>query len=124
MTATPAYIEIRGSGPPELFPLDGSRVTIGRSEDNDVVLGDDKLVSQIHAVIECYGSSYALRDLGSSNGTFVNGHSLVGEKSCGPATRSVSGVPKSCSRRRRRLLVSARTRAPNRPSSRHGNGMS
>ena len=80
VTATPAYIEIRGSGPPELFPLDGTRVTIGRGDGNDVVLRDDRLVSNVHAVIECYGSSYALRDLGSSNGTFVNGHSLVGER--------------------------------------------
>ncbi len=79
VTATPAYIEIRGSGPPELFPLDGTRVTIGRGDGNDVVLRDDRLVSNVHAVIECYGSSYALRDLGSSNGTFVNG-SLAGER--------------------------------------------
>jgi pSer/pThr/pTyr-binding forkhead associated (FHA) protein len=78
--ATPAYIEIRGAGPPELFPLEGTRVRIGRSEENDVVLRDDRLVSQLHAVIECYGSSYALRDLGSSNGTYVNGHTLAGEK--------------------------------------------
>jgi len=80
VTATPAYIEIRGSGPPELFPLEGTRVTIGRSEENDVVLRDDRLISHVHAVIESYGHSFALRDLGSSNGTFVNGHSLAGEK--------------------------------------------
>lgn len=76
----PAYIEIRGSGPPELFPLDRDRTTIGRSEGNDVTLRDDRLVSHVHAVIESYGASYSLRDLGSSNGTFVNGQSLVGEQ--------------------------------------------
>jgi pSer/pThr/pTyr-binding forkhead associated (FHA) protein len=80
VTATPAYIEIRGSGPPELFPLDGSRVTIGRSDGNDIVLRDDRLVSHVHAVIEAYGASFALRDLGSSNGTFVNGQGLAGER--------------------------------------------
>lgn len=81
----PAYIEIRGTGPPELFPLDRQRVTIGRSEGNDVILRDDRLVSHMHAVIECYGeSSYGLRDLGSSNGTFVNGNALVGEQALRP----------------------------------------
>ncbi|MGH9277762.1 MAG: FHA domain-containing protein [Acidimicrobiales bacterium] len=75
-----AYIEIRGTGPPELFPLDRDRITIGRGEGNDVALAGDRLVSNVHAVIESYGASYALRDLGSSNGTFVNGQSVVGER--------------------------------------------
>jgi DNA-binding SARP family transcriptional activator len=76
----PPYIEIRGSGPPELFPLDRDRVTIGRGDGNDISLRDDRLVSLVHAVIESYGASFTLRDLGSSNGTFVNGKSLVGER--------------------------------------------
>ena len=76
----PPYIEIRGSGPPELFPLDRDRITIGRGEENDVPIRGDKLVSHVHAVIESYRSSFALRDLGSANGTYVNGHGLVGER--------------------------------------------
>ena len=51
----PAYIEIRGSGPAELFPLDRALITIGRGEQNDMALRDDRLVSQVHAVIESYG---------------------------------------------------------------------
>ena len=80
----PAYIEIRGAGPPELYALDQERVTIGRGEGNDVVLRDDRLVSHVHAVIESYGPSFTLRDLGSSNGTFVNGQALVGERALRP----------------------------------------
>ncbi|MFP5318623.1 MAG: FHA domain-containing protein [Acidimicrobiia bacterium] len=80
MTATPAFIEIRGAGPPELFPLDRERITIGRGEHNDVALPNDRLVSHVHAVIESYGASFTLRDLGSSNGTFVNGQALLGER--------------------------------------------
>jgi len=76
----PPYIEIRGSGPPELFPLDRDLITIGRGEENDVPIRGDKLVSHVHAVIESYRSSFALRDLGSANGTYVNGHGLVGER--------------------------------------------
>lgn len=75
-----AYIEIRGAGPPELFPLDRDRTTMGRDEANDVALRDDRLVSQVHAVIESYGGSFTVRDLGSSNGTFVNGQAIVGER--------------------------------------------
>lgn len=80
MTALRAYIEIRGSGPPELFPLDRDRITIGRGDENDVALRDDRLVSNVHAVVESYGASFTVRDLGSSNGTYVNGHRLVGER--------------------------------------------
>ncbi len=76
----PAYIEIRGAGPPELFPLDRERVTIGRADGNDVPLRDDRLVSHVHAVIEVCGPSWTLRDLGSSNGTFVNGQVVTGER--------------------------------------------
>src|SRR5688500_4518977 len=54
VAAMPPCIEIRGSGPPELFPLDRDRITIGRGEENDVPIRDDKLVSHVHAVIESY----------------------------------------------------------------------
>ncbi len=48
---------------------------VGRSLDNDVVLEDDASVSGVHFQIECDQDAgvYRLRDLGSRNGTFVNG---------------------------------------------------
>ena len=49
------------------------RLTIGRAEDNDVVL-NDLLVSRRHAELRSSPSSdFELVDLGSDNGTFVNG---------------------------------------------------
>lgn len=78
--AVQAYIEVRGHGPSELFPLESKRLIIGRDESNDISLGRDKMVSHTHAAIEPYGASYALRDLGSSNGTYVNGQRLVGDR--------------------------------------------
>ena len=78
--AVPAYVEIVGAGPPELFPLDRPRVTIGRGQGNDVCLRTDRLVSEMHAVIEFYGASFTVRDLGSSNGTFLNGRRLTAER--------------------------------------------
>jgi hypothetical protein len=50
---------------------DGLR--IGRADENDVVLRDGR-VSRTHARIVDAGGGFALEDLGSSNGTFVDGH--------------------------------------------------
>ncbi len=53
------------------YPL-GSKTTLGRHPANTLRLADRE-VSKEHAVIELVGNSFVLRDLGSSNGTFVNG---------------------------------------------------
>jgi DNA-binding response OmpR family regulator len=49
--------------------------TIGRWEDNDVVV-DDRWVSRNHARIRREGERYVLEDLGSRNGTLVNGRRI------------------------------------------------
>ncbi len=48
------------------------RLTIGRGNDCDLVL-DEPEMSRKHAMIENSGDGLYLRDLGSANGTFVNG---------------------------------------------------
>ena len=48
-------------------------ITIGRAPENNVVFDDDLLVSRRHAVLRRADSRWELVDLGSSNGTFVNG---------------------------------------------------
>lgn len=48
-----------------------SRVTIGRHESNDLQL-DSRTVSNYHAEILCESGALTLRDLGSTNGTFLN----------------------------------------------------
>jgi len=55
----------------KIVPLRG-RLVIGRGSDCDLVL-DEPEMSRRHAVIENSGDGMFLRDLGSSNGTFVNG---------------------------------------------------
>ena len=62
--------------------IDKSPFRIGRSEDNDLCINDD-LSSRDHALIEKVSSKqnprlshYVLRDLNSTNGTFVN-HSPI-----------------------------------------------
>jgi hypothetical protein len=47
-------------------------ITIGRSPDNAIVIGDPS-VSSRHAQLQLVGETYRLKDLGSTNGTRVNG---------------------------------------------------
>lgn len=58
------------------FPLaDGSPVIVGRSSDLDMVLVEE-MVSRKHARIELRGGVVHVEDMGSTNGTFVNGERI------------------------------------------------
>ncbi|MFO0744387.1 MAG: sigma 54-interacting transcriptional regulator [Myxococcota bacterium] len=59
-----------GNGPSQ--PFDRRLVFLGSAPDNDVVV-DHPTVSRVHARLEYDGSGYLLRDLGSKNGTWVDG---------------------------------------------------
>ncbi|MFI5274009.1 MAG: FHA domain-containing protein [Ktedonobacterales bacterium] len=54
-------------------------VAIGRSPSCDIVLDGDELASRRHGLIRAKGDGYTLVDLGSSNGTYVNGYEIHGE---------------------------------------------
>lgn len=54
-------------------------MTVGTLESNDVVLDADG-VSRVHAVLERFGDTWSVRDLGSRNGTFVNGARIIGDR--------------------------------------------
>jgi len=63
----------RGSESGRVWPLDRSRpISIGRNEDCDIVL-PDRQVSRYHARISWNGERFMVEDLGSKNGTHVNG---------------------------------------------------
>lgn len=53
--------------------------TIGRAADNTVSFAGDSNISRYHAEIENRGSGFYLIELGSSNGTTVNGSRVVSE---------------------------------------------
>lgn len=68
----------RGSEAGRRWPLERSRVlTVGRSEECDIAL-PDRQVSRYHARISWRSDGYYLEDLGSKNGTHVNGEEVHG----------------------------------------------
>jgi predicted component of type VI protein secretion system len=74
MPATGAFkLVIRqGPKPNQTFELDKEVYSIGREVGNELVV-EDAQVSRRHARLTQQGNSYLLEDLGSTNGTFVNG---------------------------------------------------
>ena len=67
------------------YALTGLIKEIGRSEECDIALPDDS-VSRVHARLDRNGEGWMLVDLGSTNGTFVNGQ-RVGEAPLEPGDR-------------------------------------
>ena len=55
------------------IPLESPPITIGRSDDNRVVLSPETAASRHHAEFTEDDGLWAVRDLGSLNGTYVNG---------------------------------------------------
>jgi predicted Zn finger-like uncharacterized protein len=67
---------INGPDAGSVFRVEKPRVTIGRSN-ADLTLNDTE-ASRNHAAVEIRGLAYTLVDLGSTNGTLVNGEKIAG----------------------------------------------
>jgi pSer/pThr/pTyr-binding forkhead associated (FHA) protein len=65
------------------LPIKVPVVNIGRGDYNDVVIADPS-VSTMHAKLQRRDAIWILTDLGSTNGTFVEGERLSGEAPLGP----------------------------------------
>ena len=61
------------------YPLLNDSITIGRKEDNGIVI-DNLAVSSYHAKIDKVGPGYILTDLQSTNSTFVNNKKVVSHR--------------------------------------------
>ncbi|MCL6439003.1 MAG: FHA domain-containing protein [Rubrobacteraceae bacterium] len=91
MKKRPARHRIISKGIPELvvegsdiferdtrFQIGDGTMTIGRSSSSDIALKSDDYVSSRHARITHHADLLYVEDLGSTNGTFVNGRKIVG----------------------------------------------
>jgi hypothetical protein len=72
----PALV-VRDTG--QRIPLSATRTTIGREAGNPIVLTDSQ-VSRQHAAIVYQAGTYAIQDLGSANGTYVNDQRVAGTR--------------------------------------------
>jgi predicted component of type VI protein secretion system len=76
MAALFQFVMRSGPTPGVTFPLEGDQLIIGRDAVNAVAINDAE-VSRKHARLTFQGGKYVIGDLGSTNGTFVNGQRLV-----------------------------------------------
>jgi pSer/pThr/pTyr-binding forkhead associated (FHA) protein len=81
---------VEGAGAGRRVALAGP-VTVGRGRDADLVLADE-LVSRHHAQLTPSGSGAVVVDLGSRNGTFVNGEGIHGPTRLEPGDQLQLGV--------------------------------
>jgi hypothetical protein len=110
--ATGSQLVLVGRADGSRYALTKPVIAFGRALDNDVVLEDTR-VSRYHAELRLHGERYQLRDLRSTNGTFLNGRSVVEEPIRPGDVVSFGGLE---------LLVQAR-REPEAPAAPGGQGV-
>ncbi|HSR33952.1 MAG TPA: FHA domain-containing protein [Anaerolineae bacterium] len=75
LAETAMLLMVEGPSPGKRIFIEKTEIIIGRDERCDLVV-PDRQVSRHHAHIRIEGNGYILKDLGSKNGTFVNGREL------------------------------------------------
>jgi pSer/pThr/pTyr-binding forkhead associated (FHA) protein len=71
----------------ERYPLSQSVSKIGRDKANNISLNNDSYISRHHAWVLFIKGNYFVEDLGSTNGTLLNGEVLSERKQIFPADR-------------------------------------
>lgn len=77
------FIVRTGPNPGMVFELSEEVVMMGRDVTNDIVIGDAEMSRQ-HARLTRTPGGYVIEDLGSTNGTFVNGERLMAPRVLNP----------------------------------------
>jgi hypothetical protein len=72
----PRLVAMGGAYLGQVFPIQGAAI-IGRDASNPIPLDRDTTASRRHAQITDQGGIYRIQDLGSSNGTYVNGAKIT-----------------------------------------------
>src|SRR5512135_346538 len=76
MAAQFQFVMRSGPTPGATYSLEGDQLVIGRDSSSNIAISDAE-VSRKHARLTFQGGKYVLEDLGSTNGTFVNGQRLT-----------------------------------------------
>lgn len=66
-----------GPSPGKIFSLTKNEIVLGRDIDNEIVINDAE-ISRRHTRLLIQEGGYIVEDLGSTNGTFVNGQKITG----------------------------------------------
>jgi len=77
--STPKIHLIMQTGPNvgKSYELKQEKISLGRDVSNDIVINDPE-ISRRHAQLKFQSNGYTIEDLGSTNGTFIDGQKLIG----------------------------------------------
>src|SRR5215469_1800728 len=78
-------------GQNRFVPLEADRIALGRAASVELSFPDDNGLSRQHLAIERDGDGWAILDLGSKNGTVVNGVKLTARTPLKPGDRITAG---------------------------------
>lgn len=76
-TTMPKSVSVIVQKTGQKIPLRSTKVKIGRDPSNQVVIPDDTFTSRHHAWITYEEGDFWIEDLGSTNGSLLNGHPVV-----------------------------------------------
>ena len=76
LDCVPPQIELISGARSWRVELEGNRSTVGKAAENDIPVTEDPTASHLHAVLERFAAGWCVTDLGSSNGTWVNGERI------------------------------------------------
>jgi hypothetical protein len=68
----------------EVFVLEAAAISIGRAANNEIAINEDEYASTRHARVEPRRDGVYVEDVGSTNGTYVNGVRLTREQRLAP----------------------------------------
>jgi phosphoserine phosphatase RsbU/P len=82
---------LSADGQSRVVPLDKDRITLGRAGGTELCYPEDTGLSRQHLAIERDGDGWALRDLGSKNGTILNGARITARMLLKSGDRIIAG---------------------------------
>jgi hypothetical protein len=89
--AVEGHLEVWTASGRTLLPLGSLRCIVGSSTESDLVV-DEPSVSRTHLLLEQLGGAWFVEDLGSRNGTYVNGQRITGRRVVKPGDEIRLGV--------------------------------